>query len=62
MKKPASLVSLVVFWLIAFLHVLRIVFQVHITFGGVDIPVWVSILPVILFSVLGAWLWVERRV
>jgi lipopolysaccharide export LptBFGC system permease protein LptF len=61
MKKPASLFSLVVFWLIALLQMLRIVFQVHVTAGGVEIPIWASIPPVVLFATLGAWLWAERR-
>ena len=38
MQKPASLFSLVLFWLIALLQVLRIVFQVSVTAGGVEIP------------------------
>lgn len=61
MKKPASLFSLVIFWLIALLHVLRIVFQVHVAAGGVEIPIWASIPAVVFFAALGAWLWAERR-
>ena len=61
MKKPASLFSSVIFWLIALLHVLRMVFQVHVTAGVVEIPIWASIPPVVFFAALGAWLWAERR-
>jgi lipopolysaccharide export LptBFGC system permease protein LptF len=61
MKKPASLFSSVIFWLIALLQALRIVFQVHVTAGAFEIPIWASILPVVFFAALGAWLWAERR-
>ena len=61
MQKPASLFSLVIFWLIALLQVLRIVFQVSVTAGGVEIPIWASLFPALFFAALGAWLWAERR-
>ena len=61
MKKPASLFSSVIFALIALLHVLRMVFQVHVTAGAVAIPLWGSIPAVVFFAALGAWLWAERR-
>jgi lipopolysaccharide export LptBFGC system permease protein LptF len=62
MKKPASLFSVFILWLVALLQVLRIVFQVHVTAGGVEIPIWASLVPAALFAALGAWLWAERRV
>jgi len=61
MKEPASLFSVIIFWLIALLQGLRIVFQVHVTAGGIEVPIWASILPVVFFAALGAWLWAERR-
>jgi hypothetical protein len=61
MQKPASLFSLVIFWLIALLQLLRIVFQVRVTAGGVEIPIWARLFPALFFAVLGAWLWAERR-
>ena len=61
MQKPGSLFSFVIFWLIALLQVLRIVFKVHVTAGGVEIPIWASLIPAALFAALGAWLWAERR-
>ena len=62
MKKPASLFSVIILWLVALLQVLRIVFKVHVTAGGVEIPIWASLIPAALFAALGAWLWAERRV
>jgi hypothetical protein len=61
MKKPASLFSSVILWLIALLQMLRMLFHVHVNAGGVEIPVWASILPAVFFAGLGAWLWAERR-
>jgi hypothetical protein len=61
MKTPASFLSVVILWLIALLQVLRMVFQMRVTAGGVEIPIWVSIFPVVLFAALGGWLWAERR-
>jgi hypothetical protein len=61
MKKPASLFASVIFWLIALLHLLRIVLEVHVTAGRVEIPIWASIPAGIFSAALGAWLWAERR-
>ena len=61
MQKPASLLSVVILWLIALLQVLRMVSQVRVTAGGVEIPIWASVFPALFFAVLGAWLWAERR-
>lgn len=61
MNKPASLLAAVILWLIGALHVLRVIFQVQVTVGGVAIPLWASIPPVIFFGGLGVWVWLERR-
>ncbi len=61
MKKQASLVAAIVFWLIALAQLLRVLFRVEVTAGGVDIPLWVSVLAVIVLGALGIWLWRERR-
>jgi hypothetical protein len=61
MKKPASLVAAIVFWLIALAQLLRVLFRVEVRAGGVDIPLWLSVLAVIVVGALGIWLWRERR-
>jgi hypothetical protein len=58
--KPASLVAAILFWLIALAQLLRVLFRVEVTAGGVVIPIWVSIVAVIVFGALGIWLWRER--
>jgi hypothetical protein len=42
MKKPASLVAAIVFWLIALAQLLRVLFRVQVTAGSHDIPLWLS--------------------
>ena len=61
MNKPASFLATVIFLLIAALHLLRVVYQVHVTIGDIVIPLWASIPPIILFGGLGVWVWLERR-
>jgi len=50
MKKPASLVAAIVFWLIALAQLLRVLFRVEVKAGGLDIPLWPSVLAVIVFG------------
>jgi len=49
MTKPASLVAAIVFWLIALAQLLRVLFRVEVKAGGLDIPLWPSVLAVIVF-------------
>jgi uncharacterized membrane protein len=60
MKKPASLVAAIVFWLIALAQLLRILFRVHVMAGSHDIPLWLSAVAFIVLGTLGMWLWRER--
>jgi hypothetical protein len=52
MKRPASLAAAILFWLIALAQLLRVLLRVRVTAGSHDIPPG---------SVLGLWLWSERR-
>jgi hypothetical protein len=54
MNKPASLVAAILFWLIALAQLLRVLFRVEVTAGGVNIPLWVSILAFIVLAALGS--------
>jgi hypothetical protein len=60
-KKQASLVAAVVFWLIAIAQLLRVLFRVRVIAGGVDIPLWLSVVAFVVLGALGLWLWRERR-
>jgi hypothetical protein len=61
MHKPASLVAAILFWLIALAQLLRVLLRVEVTAGGVNIPLWISIVAFIIFAAMGIWLWRERR-
>jgi lipopolysaccharide export LptBFGC system permease protein LptF len=60
MKRPASLTAAILLWVIALAHLLRLVFGLEVTVDGGVIPLWISILPVLILGALGVWLWVER--
>ena len=59
--KFASLVAVVVFSLVALLHLLRIVFRLEVLVAGVAIPMWVSVVGLIVTAALALALWREAR-
>ena len=61
MRKPASLVAAILFWLIALAQLLRVLLRLQVTAGGVSIPLWISVVAFIILAALGIWLWRERR-
>ena len=61
MRKPASLVAVIVFWLIALAQLLRIILRVRVTAGSHEIPFWLSAVAFVVLGALGMWLWRERR-
>jgi uncharacterized membrane protein len=61
MKKPASLVAVIVFSFIAFAQLLRVVLGVRVTAGSHDIPLWPSAVAFVVLGALGLWLWRERQ-
>jgi uncharacterized membrane protein len=62
MKKPASLVAALVFWLIALGQLLRVLLRVRVTAGSHDIPLWLSAVAFVVLGALGMWLLRERAV
>jgi uncharacterized membrane protein len=61
MKKPASLVAAIVFWLIALAQLVRVILRVRVTAGNHDIPLWLSSVVFVVLGTLGMWLWRERQ-
>lgn len=59
--KPFALIAVILLGLIAVLHVLRLVFQVEATAGGVAIPMWASVLGVLGPGLVAVMLWREQR-
>ena len=46
---------------IAVLHVLRVIFQVPVTAGKIEIPMWASVVAIIAVGALAVWLWKEQK-
>jgi len=61
MEKPASLVAVIVFWLLALAQLLRVILRGRVTAGTHHIPFWPSGVAFIVLGTLGMWLWRERR-
>jgi hypothetical protein len=61
MKRPASLVAAIVFWLVAIAQLLRVLLRVRVTADSHDIPLWLSAVAFVALGALGLWLWRERR-
>jgi hypothetical protein len=60
-KKPFTTIAVGVFALVALLHVLRLAFGWEVTIQGSVIPMWVSVLGVIIAGGLAIMLWRESR-
>ncbi len=61
MKKPFTLLAVLVFALMAILHLLRLVFGWEATFNGAVVPVWLSAVGLVVAGGLAAGLWWESR-
>ena len=61
MSKPFTRIAAVIFALVAYGHLLRVVRGMQVTVGGLDIPMWVSIVGSIVPAVLAVMLWREAR-
>lgn len=59
--KSAARVAALFLSAVAVLHVLRFIFQMPVTVGEIEIPMWASVLAVIGTGALAVWLWKEQR-
>jgi hypothetical protein len=59
--KPFTAAALVIFALVAILHVVRLWFGWSITIDGVDIPMWVSWIGFVIAGGLAIGLWQETQ-
>ena len=57
--KPAVVVAVCFLFLIALAHLARIVFDVALTVGSVEVPMWPSVLATVGPGALAVWLWRE---
>ena len=59
--KPFSTVAAVVFALVALVHLLRLVYGWEVTLAGWVVPLWVSVVGLIVAGGLAALVWREAR-
>jgi len=59
--KPASLLSVFVFSLVALSHLLRLVLQVKVVVAGAVMPMWLSVMGLVVTGALAVGLWREAR-
>ena len=61
MKKPFTYLAALIFALIALVHLLRLIFGWVVTIVGADVPMWGSVVALVISGVLAAGLWWESR-
>lgn len=61
MKKPFTVIAAIIFALVALVHLLRLAFGWEVTISGAAVPVWVSVLGLVIAGGLAAGLWWESR-
>ena len=59
--KPFSKIAALIFLLVATLHLLRLVRGVHFMIGSHEIPMWVSVVGVIVPAILSWGVWKESK-
>lgn len=59
--KPASLIAVLIFSLVAIAHLLRLVLQVEVLVGGAPVPMWVSVVGLLVPGALAVALWREAQ-
>ena len=59
--KPASLLAALLLVLVAAAHLLRVVLGIPVTIGPISLPMWPSIVAVIVPTLLAVGLWRERH-
>ena len=61
MRQPFTTVAVVVFSLVALLHVLRLLYGWEVIVGGMMIPMWASVLGAVIAALLAVMVFRETR-
>ena len=61
MNKPFTMLAVLVFALVALLHLFRLVYGWEATIAGAAVPMWASILALVVAGGLAVGLWWESR-
>lgn len=59
--KPASLLAVLVFSIVALSHLVRLLFRIEVVIGGAVLPMWVSVVGAFFAGILAVALWREGR-
>lgn len=59
--KPFTTIAIVIFSLVAVVHVLRLIFGWEAVINGMAVPLWASVLAIIITGGLAVLLWRESR-
>ena len=59
--KPFTTIAIVIFSLVAVLHVLRLIFGWEVVINGLVMPMWVSVVGIIVAGGLAVMVWREAR-
>jgi hypothetical protein len=59
--KPSIIIAVIFLLLVSIEHLLRLIFQVKVKAGAVEIPMWMIVLACIVTAALAIWLWLERK-
>jgi uncharacterized integral membrane protein len=55
-KNIALIVAGAIFIIVAILHLIRLILKLHVTFGQWEVPMFISMVGLILAGVLGLWM------
>ena len=61
MKKPFTILAVLVFAIVAVVHLLRLIFGWEVTVNGAVVPIWLSAVGLVVAGGLAAGLWWESR-
>ena len=59
--KPASFLSILVLSVVAFGHLLRLITRTEVLIGGASVPMWSSVVGLVVAGSLAVALWRETR-
>jgi high-affinity Fe2+/Pb2+ permease len=61
MKRPFTSLAAIIFAVVALVHLMRLIYGWVVTIVGADVPMWTSVLGLVIAGGLAAGLWWESR-
>ena len=61
MKKPFTLLAVLIFAVVALVHLLRLAYGWEVTINSAAVPLWASVLGLVIAAGLAVMLWRESR-